>query len=654
MDRAAILLGTVWLSAVACPGGELPLLVGGHAHGAHNIDVLARLGLGNFVWIPAVGYTMGNTRWDAEHDIFADVEACVRNKLYFMITQRRGLGDKVRPGGFPYGGHSSGEIHDARTIRRIRQRAGRLFVGLHGEELDADFVQEGIRPSFRARSPELYDFTDRAGGRRVFEAELRRLNRRYEGYGTRFVANLCVTYHHSGFRSGAAIVLAELFEHLPTTELQLAFLRGGARQFGGTWGVWVSPWFWGTVPCEDKKLWPAKQAQVGAGHSASAFRRALFLAYVSGARLLTAQETEPLFSRADDGGYKLAAWGQELKRFWEYTRKQTAPLRPIPLLAVLIDRDNGWAPAHLWQDWNQQESIWAKLPPTRADKMFTSYLDVLLPGFARTRERVMNKTDLYPGYFAATPAGPFDIVSSDIAADKLAAYPVVVVLGGVNVTPRVLATLNAYVKGGGTLLVSVVQMRNGEAYVQDEPFLGARLGTRIYASNKIVRTGPVPGVEQKQFDEPWYCAVHVEPTTADVLATDHEHHPVLLRNRFGRGVVYLATPEYMSPGYGDLARPLHFFAALLPGLVQDVPIRVTSAEPVSWVAAFQGTHAVVVALANHGKQPTKAEVLWQGGHSGSTVDFGSGRLRMERSGETARHTLSIPAEDVVVLRITTG
>ena len=63
----AVVLGS------CCAAGELPLLVGGHAHGAKNIEMLADLGLGNFVWVPKKDYSMGNTPWDAEHDIMAKI-----------------------------------------------------------------------------------------------------------------------------------------------------------------------------------------------------------------------------------------------------------------------------------------------------------------------------------------------------------------------------------------------------------------------------------------------------------------------------------------------------------------------------------------------------------------------------------------------------
>jgi len=123
------MLALTLLVSATGSAAERPLLVGGHAHGSENIQALADLGLGNFVWIPKFNQGMGNTPWDstpeAPHGIYADVDACVANGLYFAVSQRRGLGEIWRPGGGHYGGDCwGGDIYDAETIRGIQQRGG--------------------------------------------------------------------------------------------------------------------------------------------------------------------------------------------------------------------------------------------------------------------------------------------------------------------------------------------------------------------------------------------------------------------------------------------------------------------------------------------------------------------------------------------------
>ena len=156
------------LSASALQAGPspppVPLLVGGAAHGAEFIDALADLGVGNFVWVPKWCDPTSPAPWDDKHTILDDADACVRRKMSFMISQRRGLGRAWKLGGNEYGGDTETELHSAATVREISRRAGPLFVGLQAEEMDADLLQSAFRVSARTRLPDLYRFTDRGGG----------------------------------------------------------------------------------------------------------------------------------------------------------------------------------------------------------------------------------------------------------------------------------------------------------------------------------------------------------------------------------------------------------------------------------------------------------------------------------------------------------
>jgi hypothetical protein len=633
---------------------DLPLLVGGHAHGRRNIEILADLGLGNFVWIPKVAYPMGNTPWDKSHDVMADVEACLRKGFYFMISQRRGLGQVVRPGGFEFGGDCSGDLLDKATVTRIGEKAGKLFVGLHAEELDADMIQSALHPIWRTRTPELYCFTDCAGGRKHFEDELYLRKELYHSYQANFLPNLCVTFHHCGYRIGADLVLAEFLEHLTAVELQLAYLRGGVTQFGKDWGAWVSPWYWGQVPCEDKKLWPSPHAVVGGGHPAWTLRHTLYLAYVSGARLLTVQETEPLFSAGRDGGFMLAAWGAQLKQFWDYARNHQERFQPIISLALLVDKNSGWAPAHLWEDWNPRETLWGKMPVEPSDTMLSSYLNVLLPGYGRTREVVMKRQDTYPGNFVATPYGPFDIVSSDISPERLHPYRVVVILGDVQMSPSLRRTLEVYAQSGGTLLINAVQMRSDERVVQDEKLLGVRIGTRVFPSSKIICTRELEGIGEREFNEPPFWSAEVTPVGAAIVATDGAGHPVLLRHACGKGRVYLAAPEYLLGGGNEHKVRLFFFAQLLESLARNALIQVGTSHPLSWISSRQGENSVVVLLANHGMDEAEVEVACQVGCKAAQVEVGGGKTAMTGKMATGQYAVRVAPQDIVLLRLATG
>lgn len=658
---------------------EMPLVVGGHAHGAKNIQALADLGCGNMIWIPKPNLIQdGNTPWDKENDIFADIKTCLQNNMSFLVSQGRGLGMGIRAGGGEYGGDGNGVMWDAKTIRKIKKIGGDKFLGLQAEELDADLLQSGLRPSFRSRYPAMFDYTDRTGGRKTFEHELTKIKNIYKGYepDIKYWPNLCITMHHSGFRIGADVVIAELLEHLPTTELQLAYLRGGSKQFDKDWGIWVSPWLGGTIPCEDKTLWPAPYAVVGGGHSASFLRRCLYLSYIAGSRAFVTQNAECLLSYKDpshpDAGYKLAAWGTELKNFYDYAKVHSQPMRPIIPIALLVDKDNGWAPGRLWGNWVENDTVWGKLPTDRTDSMLSGYLNVLLPGFGRTKDS-WEKKQYYPGFFASTPVGAFDIVSSDISSSKLAEYSSVVVLGDMNMNHELLEILKTYVRNGGTLYINVDQMRYKEAWVQDKEFLGTGIGgdkqtlsngkianmSRIVASNQIIRKLPLKGVPQESFQEPWYCCVDVQPTTAEVVAESGTDKPipVLLRNRYGKGTVYLSLPEYMMEGYGDYSKTLGFFESMIRGLAGQGVLTVTSPDSetaqadISWQAAFQAEDSIVVVIANHGESTKEVDVSCRIPCDGGQVEVGNASININRKPHAAVFRLAVQAQDITLLRI---
>jgi hypothetical protein len=266
---------------------------------------------------------------------------------------------------------------------------------------------------------------------------------------------------------------------------------------------------------------------------------------------------------------------------------------------------------------------------------------------------VAAQDDFYPGYFASTPLGAFDIVASDITAERLGTYPCVLLLGEVDMDPDLHETLREYVAGGGTLIVNALHMIHRSAVVEDEDLLGARLDmggkySRVYSSAKIVVTGDIPGVERKEFEEPHFASITAEPKGATVLATDHEDHPVLLEQHFGQGTVYLTTPEYMMEGWKGWKRRLRFFEVFLDAVVPK-NIRVESEGDISWVAGRRGGNERIIVLANHGDQSKQATIRIDGALRAGRIEFGNVPAVDEKPGGIL--SVPVPPEDVVVVSL---
>ncbi len=637
----------------------LPLLVGGHAHGKENIDALATLGLGNFVWIPKKGYALGRIPWDETHDILADVNACLHHGLYFLISQRRCTGDEWLPGGAEYGGDTWPDLHPPDVVKAIRSRAGERFTGLHAEEMDIGFVQNAQRESYRSRQPDLYRFTDRAGGRRAFESELNRLADRAHRSGAAFVPDLAVGLQHCGFRTRCDWIICEVLESLPAVEMQLAWLRGGAQAFGKPWGVWVSPWYRGYVPNADPELWKAPQAGAGpqGGHTPSAFRRCLWSAWASGARVLTMQETEPLYGRRNGRLFR-GAWGDELHRFWQTVRHRPEPVTPVGSTALLIDPDCGYTPPNLHGGWVERSVLWGKLRVSEGDEALEELLRLYFPGYERDQPKDWWQHDrlYYPGYFCRSPLGPVDVVPADAPANTLSHYPLVVLAGEISMTETLLRKLQHYVRNGGTLVAAVNQLRCQERFVRADTLFGTRIGEarmrsswsgtnirmrglKSYSAVRLRHTlgDTAPG----EWREPWSLAQDVQPTSAEVMADAGESTPLLLRNQLGRGTAWLLTSGWGVEGHGRTRRLLRLTRELICSVTPTPEVRLQGSAPdgIAWISARQGESALL-AVANH--LPVEQQVpVRMSGRKGQ-IWGGDGLL--------TDNMLTVPGESIAVVR----
>ncbi len=664
---------------------DYPLLVGGMAHGKEFIGAFADLKMGNFVWIPKQGYSLGNTDWKNE-DYATDAEYAVSRGMYYMASHARGLGDAFKKGGFTAGGDTHAvtprdpEIID-RVVSAGADGGGRnRFVGWHAEELDADLVQNA-RLAFGARLPKIYDFTDELGGRISYENELIRLQKIANDMKGNFISNQLVTHHLNAFRANNDVVIAELMEHGVNTELQLAYLRGGRNMFGNSWGVWISPWYFGEVPAADTGLFANEYASLTGGHKTASYRHAVYESYVSGAQIITNQETEPLIARdLITGEYKDVLWGTELKNFWEYVEKyQNSKVESANKTAVMIDRDNGWEVARLWQNWYTQDTNWGKLAQTTGNNMLAQYLNVLLPGYGRTVQQVQNRTDLYPGYFASTPLGSFDMVASDASAESLEKYDNVVMLGEIKMNDTLNGNLKKFVRGGGNLVMTAYQsMANGTFYEDPEfygytfqDFKGMNYSDRLTYSTTIRKLissqdTSLNYVQDTYTSEQFWALLGVVGT-ADVLAVESsKNQPVLVANEYGRGKVYLGLTEWMMDEKGNM---MDFYADTIRSVIlnssPDVYAHASAVDgtgdfsyQVSYRMNADGTRQMLVLLSHYGTKDGYATIDFN-----EFLDIDKDKIVLEISGGEGYNqleikesnglnvTLKLKAEDLALLSI---
>ena len=163
---------------------------------------------------------------------------------------------------------------------------------------------------------------------------------------------LSVTGHgqlyHTALRLGARNVMAEIGNQVPLTGLQIAFLRGAARQYGKPFGVYYETWGgtpMGCVCATDFSPWwagvPGFQEKMGSyrigpefGSGRSLQRRLMYYAWLAGASWWSEEwGAENYFSNWDD--YPLTPYGEVTRDFQALTRGLPAPKPVVPVAVVM-------------------------------------------------------------------------------------------------------------------------------------------------------------------------------------------------------------------------------------------------------------------------------------------------------------------------------
>ena len=690
---------------------EQGLLIGPHANGIKLIDEAKRNGLGNLVWIPKFKYYVGapngysepEAQWSnlTEKSYMMYAQEAVDNGLSFIISSRRGLGDGHRHGNQLDGPDGSGEILSSELVRKLKSIGGSYFAGLMMEEMDADWIQNGLKKDTashpyiddiyakRTDLAALYNFSTRDAGRIKFETELKRLVDRYHDWGVNALVNMCITYQHYGFRSGADMVMLELLEHLPNVELQLAYTRGAAREYNKPWGVWVSPWSAGTIPSEDEpnesdKLWKTDY-QSGLtseykGHTAADFKKAVYLSYYSGAKVITQQENDPIFQKADGASsvnWDAGPWGKVLRDFNKFVGKNPVRGTPHVGVAVMLDENGGWSPGRLWGNWaggvnkgnsldpdEGTDQIWAKLSPEKQDFMLRNYLNVYFPDYWKSGTDAMgmqnspynNRFITYPGFFTTNPLGQVDVILNDAPLQTMVQYPFIVYLGHSWMSDATLKKLRAYVYNGGTLLINAKQLFDASGTVyNDTDLFGATVGTTSGTSSTITVSGnEFVTLPQSYYSESTFTIINTTTGGGTVLATDELGRAILYTKTFGSGRTYLTTPEFMVSNDSSSKYPaLNFGKDLLMHLSQRFnPVKVTNGGYIEYMLNEAEDGSKLILLVNHGSSAWSGDVTLIGTVADRVEDLDSGiqpNFRF-KDGSTVI-TTSLSSNGVKVLRI---
>jgi hypothetical protein len=406
---------------------------------------------------------------------------------------------------------------------------------------------------------------------------------------------------HYAYEMGVELLLLERDnDDIGDLQTGTAFLRGAARQYGRPWGIDISEW---RDLSDAPTAYDDHMRQVS-GWSLSYHKRHLYLSYMAGANVIQ------LEAMGYQTGGELNPFGRLVEEFGDFALRRHKDVgRPVVTTALMLDHDHGFEPR--FGRWCQGDYVWYwKLPYSDGDYMTHNMLNLLFPGYWRSGTLVPGAPTTPQAYNAALVAGAdprpwepmgestwgdqFDVLLSDAQPSALRQYKTILLVGGIELNPKLQGVLRPWVEGGGTLVVNAAQ-----AHSADPAFLGCRL-----SSEERVASASEGVADHRPRAEPTYSYAVATPGQANILARTPSGDPLVVENRIGRGTVVTALPRYLM----DQAKTqvLNVGRRLVDTLVRPgLPATVSGPFPVEYIVSAR-PDAVIVTVCNNSGQ------TWEG------------------------------------------
>lgn len=403
-----------------------------------------------------------------------------------------------------------------------------------------------------------------------------------------------------------------------------AFTRGATRGYGNTeWGSHVAHEWYGGLRNDD----PLKYKRL---------KLAYYYSYLAGANYIYPESGGDIIRSF---GYNYGAdskycriyrdtWS-EFARFAKNDIRGEGPEVKVAFIHGNLDGYTGWGGSTVWNQYDREE--WGY---SDAEHAWDILYDL---NHARNWHEPENYGD--PDVSAAPAYGMYDVIPIETPASIMKRYDYLIFAGWNTMTDELYGNLKEYVKNGGNLFLTAAHLntsarRSGEIkLIYDgrlEEFLGCRVnnsGARLNSGAKFFRESNMPGVlypaTMDSSCDP-ICAggfasyADIELIGAEVKAVltdtfgidmDDNPRPVLIENRFGKGVVtLLATLEYpgsnsVYPLYRTIVREIFSASHRL------CDIQVLSGEKLEFAVYRVGSRRKVYLLNTDYNVPVNAVVL---------------------------------------------
>jgi hypothetical protein len=272
----------------------------------------------------------------------------------------------------------------------------------------------------------------------------RHFERMSDDLGHKHATLVSLNFGHYLLKEGTfTLIGAETAQALPNNQVYYAFIRGAGKQYG-------VPWF-GNASIYNRWGYKTYGSSGGSGGDTHGPTKGTSLSLMK--RLLYSHilynSVAVGFENGWFDGEALSPIGHIQQAAQRWVKEQVQPGVMYTPVALLLDFRCGWSfPRHLYS--GDIFRVWGNLPYDVGDYLTDAVLEVLYPGYADS-SYFHDET----GFIAPTPYGDIaDCLLSDAPGWLLSRYAVVVVTSGLTGDREIRDKLQAYVEGGGHLIIT--------------------------------------------------------------------------------------------------------------------------------------------------------------------------------------------------------
>ncbi|HEV8429865.1 MAG TPA: hypothetical protein VGQ41_18330 [Pyrinomonadaceae bacterium] len=382
------------------------------------------------------------------------------------------------------------------------------------------------------------------------------------------------SFAHALSQWGVNLLGMETAAIMPMWGMRIAFTRGAARQFGGSFLYYHAPNFGDTATTFTRQQNFAGpdyfyHSRYGPtmGPSLSWYRKSYYLYYMSGASAIYLEQGQDQFFKPGPGDhpFQLNPLGRITDEFVRFAEKHPNRGTPYTPVAFLLD------PAHGFEMTDYPQWPFEVSQIDRGDRALRELFGVAYyPGLVVEGEPAI--ADRQP-FVAGVFGDIFDVLTAaDVGQSKskvqtlLPSYRAVVVGGRIEWSDEWIQRLTEYARNGGTVILNAAQIKR-----LPEQFLGVRLLNDTGEAHNARCLAP--GEEPQDLQSQIFRFERIELKGASPLITIPDSEPLVTVNKFGKGnVVFVAVPDLL----GEDERMTPLAAHVLTHVFADaVPLKIT-------------------------------------------------------------------------------